>query len=156
MYQTYGPMVLRRARGLLGDEQAARDAMHDIFLKAWRAEDGFRGQASPMTWLYRITTNHCLNLLRDERRRRELLAGATARGSGARAGEEDRLAVAELLARVSDHLREIAVYYYVDELSQDEIAEIVGVSRRTVGYRLEEFRAAALALCQPRAERSAS
>ena len=39
-------------------------------------------------------------------------------------------------------LREIAIYYYVDEMSHDEIAALVGVSRRTVGNRLEEFRAA--------------
>jgi RNA polymerase sigma-70 factor (ECF subfamily) len=157
MYRAYGPMVLRRARVLLGDEHAAGDAMHDIFLKAWRAGDSFRGDASPTTWLYRITTNHCLNILRDRKRRGALLgeqAAALEKEPGR--GDEDRVAAAEILSRVPEALREIAVYYYVDQMNQDEIAALLGVSRRTVGYRLEEFRAAALAASEPAAAESAS
>ncbi len=155
MYRAYGPMVLRRARVLLGDEQAAGDAMHDVFLKAWRAGDRFRGDASPTTWLYRITTNHCLNLLRDRKRRGALL-GERFAASDSRPGDEDRVAAAEILSRVPEALREIAVYYYIDQLNQDEIAQLLGVSRRTVGYRLEEFRAAALAACEIPAAENAS
>ena len=52
--------------------------------------------------------------------------------------------MARILHRVPEHLREIAVYYYVDQMNQDEIAALVGVSRRTIGNRREEFRVAAL------------
>ena len=41
---------------------------------------------------------------------------------------------------------EIAVYYFVDQMSQDEIALLTSIPRRTVGYRLEQFRARALAV----------
>jgi hypothetical protein len=53
-------MVLRRARLLLRDDHAARDALHDVFLRVLRAEREFRAQSTPATWLYRIVTNHCL------------------------------------------------------------------------------------------------
>src|ERR1700733_14353767 len=43
----------------LGDPQKAEDATHDVFLKAFRKSDQFRGQASIRTWLYRIAINHC-------------------------------------------------------------------------------------------------
>ena len=46
----------------LGDPQKAEDATHDVFLKAYRKMDQFRGDASWRTWLYRITINHCRNL----------------------------------------------------------------------------------------------
>ncbi len=49
---------------LLGDPQRAEDATHDVFLKAFRAMNQFRRQASVRTWLYRIAINHCQNLAR--------------------------------------------------------------------------------------------
>lgn len=146
LYARHGAMVLRRARAILGEEQAARDAMQEVFVRAFRERDGFRGEASPVTWLYQITTNLCLNKIRDSARQRELLArqGAPSEEAG-EASPEMKATLAAILRRVPDALREIAVYYYVDEMNQDEIAELLGVSRRTVGNRLEEFKAAALA-----------
>lgn len=146
LYRRHGAMVLRRARRILGEEEAARDAMQEVFVKVMRDRESFRGEASPVTWLYKVTTNLCLNKIRDASRQRALLAeNAPAREVSGGVAPEDRAAVATLIASLPDELREIAVYYYVDEMNQDEIAEIAGVSRRTVGNRLEEFRMAARA-----------
>lgn len=139
LYRRYGASVLRRARRLLRDDAAARDAMHDVFLKAWRAGEAFRNEASPMTWLYHITTNHCLNQLRDEQRRRELLATRDGDVPPSTTADQ-RVLVLELLERIPASLRAIAVYYFLDQMSHDEIADIVGMSRRTIGYRIEELR----------------
>ena len=49
----------------------------------------------------------------------------------------------------------MAVYYYVDQMNQDEIAATVGTSRKTVGNRLREFRARAQTLLEPESEASA-
>ncbi len=46
-----------------------------------------------------------------------------------------------LLGHVPDDVQEIAVYYFVDQMSQDEIAGLLSIPRRTIGYRLEQFRA---------------
>jgi RNA polymerase sigma-70 factor (ECF subfamily) len=146
IYRRYGSLVLRRARSILGDEQAARDAMQEVFVRALRSMESFRGEASPATWLYRVTTNYCLNQIRDEARRRALLAeqGAPAPRAGDPSAES-RMTVVEVLGLVPEELREVAIYYYVDQMNQDEIAALLGVSRRTVGNRLEAFREAARA-----------
>jgi RNA polymerase sigma-70 factor (ECF subfamily) len=142
LYRKYGAMVLRRARALLGDDQLAKDAMQEVFIRALRAGSGFRGEASPSTWLYRVTTNYCLNAIRDGKRRRVLdQANLPAPGADPRSAEA-QVIVAEIMARVPEALREIAVYYYVDQLNQEEIALLLGVSRRTIGNRLDEFRVA--------------
>lgn len=73
LYRRYGPVVLRRARAILGDEEQARDLVQEVFVQVLEKKGGFRGEASPMTWIYRITTNLCLNRLRDGLRRDELL-----------------------------------------------------------------------------------
>jgi RNA polymerase sigma factor (sigma-70 family) len=142
LYRRYGPMVLRRARAILGDEQAARDTMQEVFLRALGEGAKFRHQASPVTWLYRATTNHCLNVLRDGARRQRLIALHRPPPPES-AAPEDRVALAAVLREVPESLREIAIYYYLDQMNQDEIAGVCGVSRRTVGNRLEEFRSLA-------------
>ena len=156
LYRRHGAMVLRRARRILGNEEAAKDAMQEVFVKVMRERESFRGEASPVTWLYQVTTNLCLNKIRDASRRRALLAENVAHGEQAspEAAPEDRTAVAAMLAALPEELREIAVYYYVDEMNQDEIADVMKVSRRTVGNRLEEFRVVAKAALEGRTRRT--
>ena len=134
IYLRYGSVVYRRARRLLGDEQSAKDACHEVFLRLFHALPEFE-RASPLTWLYKVTTNFCLNLIRDENRRRKLLAAQAQPGSSA-AGPS----LADLLRGFPNELQEIAVYYFVDEMSQDEIADVLGLSQRTVSNRLSAFR----------------
>jgi RNA polymerase sigma-70 factor (ECF subfamily) len=135
-YRRYGGVVLRRARRLLGSDQAAQDVCQEVFIRLLRARPNF-AEASPVTWLYRVTTNLCLNVMRDERRRRRGERGAPAPSPPAL-----QLSLSLLLQGIAPPLHELAVYYYVDQMSQDEIALVLGVSQRTVSSRLREFRGA--------------
>jgi RNA polymerase sigma-70 factor, ECF subfamily len=136
VYQQYGALVHRRARRLLGDDQRAKDACQEVFLRLWRYQPSF-ADVSPVTWLYRVTTNLCLNQVRDERRRAALGERIGCERQEAQAPE---LPVALLLRGVPEELHAIAIYYYVDRMSQDEIAEVLGVAQRTVSNRLKQFR----------------
>lgn len=153
LYRKYGPAVLRRARAILRDEQAARDVMQEVFVLALQEGGAFRSEASPMTWFYRIATNLCLNRIRDGGRRAQLLAeNYGGREEAAETTTEDRVTLAAILRQVPEELREIAVYHYVDQMSHEEIAALVKTSRRTVGNRLEEFRRVARAAAEHRVE----
>lgn len=119
--------------------------MQEVFVRVIAAMAEFRGQSQPSTWLYRITTNLCLNRIRDGKRRRDRLAQATEGGtepliSAPAAAPETRTTLRGVLGRVPEELAMVAVYYYVDEMDQAEIAAVLGVSRRTIGYRLDRFR----------------
>jgi RNA polymerase sigma-70 factor, ECF subfamily len=63
LYNEHSRAIYYLALRFLGDPEKAEDATHDVFLKAYRKMDQFRGEASWRTWLYRITINHCRNLL---------------------------------------------------------------------------------------------
>lgn len=62
IYNEHSRAIYYLALRFLGDPQKAEDATHDVFLKAFRKIDSFRGESSWRTWLYRITINHCRNL----------------------------------------------------------------------------------------------
>ena len=63
LYDQHSRAIFYLALRFLGDAQKAEDATHDVFLKAIRRLDQFRGEASTRTWLYRIAINHCRNLV---------------------------------------------------------------------------------------------
>lgn len=62
LYEQHSRAIYYLALRLLSDPQKAEDATHDVFLKAFRKMDQFRGESSCRTWLYRIAINHCRNL----------------------------------------------------------------------------------------------
>jgi len=72
LVRQYQQVVLSTAYRLLNDRQDAEDAAQDIFVKVYQALDNFQPDAKFSTWLYRITVNHCLNVLRARKRRRWL------------------------------------------------------------------------------------
>src|SRR4030095_10788303 len=63
IYEEHSRSVYYLALRLLGDPTQAEDATHDVFLKVFRKLSQFRGESGVRTWLYRITINHCQNLL---------------------------------------------------------------------------------------------
>ncbi len=148
-YREYGPMVLRRCRRLLRDEEKAVDAMHDVFVNLLRAGERLEG-GRPGSLLLRIATNVCLNLLRSERRRPEdadeaaLLAIAGAEEPGARSLA--RFALGDLLGREPESTRVMAVMHLLDGLTLEEVGREVGLSAAAVRKRLRGLKTRAAAL----------
>lgn len=62
IYNEHSQAIYYLSLRLLSDPEKAQDATHDVFLKAFRKMDQFRGESSWRTWLYRIAINHCRNL----------------------------------------------------------------------------------------------
>lgn len=148
-YSRYGPMVLRRCRQLLRDEESAVDAMHDVFVQVLRREETLR-EEFPASLLLRIGTNVCLNRLRTSRRKpetrdEELLL------SIAQAEEPEDASVARslldrLFSREPESTRTIAVMHLVDGLTLEEVSREVGLSVSGVRKRLRTLKARAIEL----------
>ncbi len=141
LYALYGPAVYRRCLRLLRDEEAARDATQDVFVKLVRDMERLEDRENAMGWLYTVATRHCLNVLRDRRRRAEggplddLELAAPESPSGA----EGRVLARDVLARFDVGTQEVAVGVLVDGMEQEELASALGISRKTVQRRLERF-----------------
>lgn len=142
-YRAHGHLVLRRARALLGDEAEAQEVLQEIFMMLLREPEVYGGRSSMTTWLYRVTTNMCLNRLRNHRTRQRLLDAHVAPAvHAARQESADTWAVVrQFLDRMPEDLARVAIFYSVDGMTHQEIAEVVGCSRRQVGNLLERARA---------------
>lgn len=142
-YSTYGPMVLRRCRKLLGDDHAARDAMHDVFVQVLSRTDRLTDQA-PSSLLFRIATNVCLNRLRTRKRRPEdgdpdVLEDIAAQTDPA-ARSAARSMLDALFRHEPDDTALIAVLHLHDHMTLEEVAAEVGMSVSGVRKRLAKLR----------------
>ncbi len=118
LVRLYDQGVLRLALNLLKNPEDARDVYQETFLRVYRNLDSFRLDSSFQTWLYRIATNLCLDVLRRRRVRREQAAAAATTAErpdpvgnladdGAYGDPERRLLSKELDSRIREALDEL-------------------------------------------------
>jgi RNA polymerase sigma-70 factor (ECF subfamily) len=148
LYRRYAPMVLRRCRRLLQNEEQAVDAMQDVFVRLLANRGRLHGRY-PSSLLYRIATNVCLNVIR-ERKSHKTDADEDMLARIACCAEQEERALAALLLdrlfrRERPSTREMAVLHFVDGMTYGEVARETGLSLSGVRKRLREFRARALA-----------
>jgi RNA polymerase sigma-70 factor (ECF subfamily) len=144
LYRDVGPAVYRRCLRLLGNQATAEDATQDVFLKLLREADRLQDRTTLLPWVYRVASNHCLNLRRDAGEHGEsplghdlqLLPGTY--GDRPDAYPERQLA-RTVLARVDDQTRAIAVAVLVDGMDVAEVSGTLGISPRTVSKKLRRF-----------------
>jgi RNA polymerase sigma-70 factor, ECF subfamily len=161
--------VVRLCARILSDADAALDAAQESFVKAWRALPGFQGDARFSTWLTRIAINQCRNELRRRRTvkhaqplsldvpvssdgqetRRDGLVARTPDPYEAARGREVAAAVAAALEEIDEEAREVIVLRDAEDLSYEDIAEVVGVPVGTVRSRLHRARADVLRRLRP-------
>lgn len=146
LYERFAPVVHRRCVHLLGRDSDAWDQVQAVFMKLLEDPGGFREEARPMTYIYRVATNVCLNHLRGRalRERPEPLPHAwDMLEPGA---VEARDFIRALVGRLDERSLVIATLYYLDGLKQEEVAEVVGISRKWVGRELARIRKVAVQL----------
>jgi RNA polymerase sigma-70 factor (ECF subfamily) len=140
LYRELGPAVYRRCLRLLGDREAARDAAQEVFLRLLREPDQLEEGSAALPWIFRVATNHCLNLRRERGRRGE--AAELELAAGAESFPERRLAQ-QVLGRFDAVTQAVAVGVLVDGMEREEVAGVLGISRRTVHRKLVRFLASA-------------
>ena len=135
--------VYNLALKLLKNRDDALDAAQDAFLKAWISIKSFRGESKFSSWLYQLTTNACLDLLRREKRHRaatpledemELAADSTPQQAAEAA--ELRESLQQALDSLTPEHRQIFLLRQMRQLSYDEIGRLLGLESGTVKSRL--------------------
>jgi len=141
LYRKFGPAIYSRCRRLLKDDALAEDATQEVFVRVLRHIETAPDDAAALAWIYRISTNYCLNQIRDRGRQAEPTASDELPELSCDPEPEmlDRDLAMRLVARSPEKIRAAAVLYYIDGLEQAQVATTLGISRRTVINRLQEF-----------------
>lgn len=156
MYRRYGPMLFRRCRALLGTDAEAQDCLHDTFVGFLKGQ--WRGEAQPLTVLYRVATNQAIDRLRRRGRWHGKANEFTVRDDESDTTLEEQASAWAARQTVADHervewARELAhltqgedsftltaaTMHWVEGHTLEEIAQLLGVTRKTVSARLNRF-----------------
>jgi RNA polymerase sigma factor (sigma-70 family) len=140
-YQRYGPALMRKAERILQNRDDAGDIVQGVFVDLM----GRRRAEFELAYLYRAVTTRCLNFIRDARNRQRLLDHQQPALRGpVRTRCDDELLGLDLLVKLVTKLdrgsQEVLICRFWDDMTQEEIASHLGVSRRTVGKRLAKIR----------------
>lgn len=154
--QAYGDLVrrhqarlIRLCTSLLKNETEAQDAAQEAFVKAYHALNNFRDDATFSTWIYRIASNHCLDLLRARRpvESFEQLLETQSHGiqrflsqKDPRRAIEDADLTGRLLSSLPENYRLVLTLREAEGLSYQEIAEVMGVTLDSVKALLQRAR----------------
>ncbi len=139
--------VYRVALRLLGSHADAQDAAQETFVRAWRGLGRFRGESAVSTWLYRIVTNRCLNMIAAWRPPASLEREPLLVGSDPAEITEQRerfAAVARQVASLPPEQRAALVLRDFEGLSYEEVAAVLEVSVAAVKGRIHRARLSVL------------
>ncbi len=139
LYRKYGPMVMRRCRFLLKNEEKALDAMQDVFVNLI-SNSGKIEFTYPSSLLYRIATNVCLNIIRSEKRHPENIDNEIFNYIADYNDPAESIAANDLLDSIfrdeKSSTREIAIMLYVDKMTLEQTAFQSGLSVSGVRKRM--------------------
>lgn len=155
LYQTYFPEVLRYLKRFITDAQA-EELAQEVFIKAIKGIDSFRGDASLKTWVYRIATNSLRDYLRSKSHRYDNITNhipeqelemcpcnSDAENSAEKViiRKEMNDCIMEYILRLPENYSTVLVLSDIEGHSNREIADILELSQDTVKIRLHRARA---------------
>ena len=149
--EEYSDLVYNVAIGMLHRPEDAQDAVQEAFISAYRAFPKFKGDSKVSTWLYRIVVNACLMKIRKEKTRNKYLTQTGYddaivydwAGDPVRAAENGELqdAIRQGLERLSPDLKTAVVLRDLQELTNEEASEIIGIGVAAFKSRVHRGRA---------------
>lgn len=131
----FGDRMLRLAVTMIGDRALAEETIQDVMIRIWRALPSFRSQSSLSTWIYTITRNRCLTVLRQ---RRATQAESLDEPGVRQAAEEARMPVqaagdvVSMLQALPPVYRQALTLFYFEGRSYEDIALLLDMPMGTV------------------------
>jgi RNA polymerase sigma-70 factor (ECF subfamily) len=146
LVEQYKNKVFRLAYAIMGNEALAEDISQDVFIRVWKALAGYRGEAALSTWIYTITRNTCLTALNSAASRKAFsleeprIRLAVANLHAALPSPESRLDLSMLFSELPSQYRTVMVLFYLEDRSQEEVANMLGLPLGTVKTYLHRAR----------------
>jgi len=150
----YQTQVFNLCLRMLGNEDDAADATQDSFVKVWKSLNTFQFESQFSTWLYKLASHTCLDYLRKRKRRKEVsmtvedddeehewdMPDKSPGPDEAYEAKEDKIALSKALDMLEPSQKQIIILRVVNDLSYQQIAEVMGIAEGTVKSRLSRAR----------------
>ena len=152
LYERHAPAIYAHCRRLLGSAPAGRDALQESFVRVLQHHRVLGPGDQALRYLYRTSTNVCINLLRQRsvrERAAPLIAAQILAAQSHQPIPGDREFVRLLLEQCDETAVAVALMHFVDGMTQVEVAATLGITRRTVYNRIRKIEKLAADMLEP-------
>jgi RNA polymerase sigma-70 factor (ECF subfamily) len=153
LFDRYSKKVYHTCLSMVNSQEIAEDLAHDIFLKVFVSLQKYDGKASFSTWLYRISSNFCIDYIRKHKRRSEKIEDYTYELETNTEEDNERELLSsktELLRKILDELepedKMALLMKYQEDMSIKQISQVFEISQSAVKMRLKRAKAKAVKL----------
>ena len=141
----YAAIIIKICRAYTNTQEDFEDYYQEVCLQIWRSKDNFREEAQWSTWIYRLSLNVCLTLLKKKKSGDKHFASDSLPIEEAEAEDADVFANEQIneLYKAIRQLSEIdraVILLYLEEKSYQEIADIIGTNPNNIGVRIKRIK----------------
>lgn len=140
----YAGIIIKICRAYTDSNEDFEDYYQEVCLQIWKSKDRFQGQSEWSTWVYRLTLNVCLTLMRKDKEQKSYESNELTSGDQK---EENAPSISdESLNQLYDSIRELSeidravILLYLEEKSYQEIAQIMGTNPNNIGVRIKRIK----------------
>ncbi|UQD54929.1 RNA polymerase sigma factor [Flavobacterium sp. K5-23] len=139
----YAGIIIKICRAYSNTQEDFEDYYQEVCLQIWRSHNSFREQSEWSTWVYRISLNVCLTLLKKNKKKENQISSEFLPDE---AIEDSRSFTDESLNQLYQAIRQLSdvdravIMLYLEEKSYQEIAEIIGTNPNNIGVRIKRIK----------------
>jgi RNA polymerase sigma-70 factor, ECF subfamily len=138
----YAPIIIKICRAYTDSQEDYEDYYQEVCLQIWKSRENFKGNSQWSTWIYRITLNVCLTLLKKKDKNQRFISEEKISGDTEDTpyfSDADLLLLYEAIKKLSEVDRAI-ILLYLEEKSYQEISEIIGTSPNNIGVKITRIK----------------
>ncbi|KAA3609773.1 MAG: sigma-70 family RNA polymerase sigma factor [Calditrichaeota bacterium] len=139
----FAAIIIKICRAYTNNQEDFEDYYQEVCLQIWRSRENFRGQSEWSTWIYRLSLNVCLTLLKKKKNNnRHFVSDAVP----PELTEDSRAFADESLNQLYAAIRQLSevdrgvILLYLEEKSYQEIADIIGTNPNNIGVRIKRIK----------------
>ena len=138
----YAPIIIKICRAYTDSQEDYEDYYQEVCLQIWKSRDNFKGNSKWSTWIYRISLNVCLTLLKKKDKSQQLASEDKIAAEPEEPhyfSDKSLLLLYEAIKKLSEIERAV-ILLYLEEKSYQEISEIIGTSSNNIGVRITRIK----------------
>ncbi len=140
IYKIYSPKIFRVCLGYFNDYDMAKDMTQETFIAVWENLNKFENRSSVGTWIYKIATNKCLRQIQKKEAHPELGLPLHLKNEEISFEKEEKLAQLHQYISELPELDKIIVTLSLEDVPQEKIAEIIGISHTNVRVKFHRIK----------------